>query len=82
MTQMSVEKARAFLDEWIIQNVPADPCPEPEVRARRRADRCIETAMEHGIGKAELEEAAGQDLVQCMMDARIAATDAKLDMGT
>ena len=79
---MSVEKARAFLDEWIIQNVPADPCPEPEVRARRLADRCLEAAMEHGISKAELEEAAGQGLVQCMMDAQVAATDAKLDMGT
>ena len=82
MTQMTVDKARAFLDEWIVQNVPADPCPEPEVRARRRADRCVEAAMEHGIGKAELEEAAGQDLVQCMMDARVATTDAQLDMGT
>jgi hypothetical protein len=79
---MSVEKARALLDEWIIQNVAADPCPEPEVRARQLADRCLEAAMENRISKAELEEAAGQDLVQCMMDAQVAATGAKLDMGT
>jgi hypothetical protein len=43
------------------------------------AARCIEEASEKGITKADLEEAAGEELVACMMDAQLAGAESKLD---
>jgi hypothetical protein len=42
------------------------------------AARCLEEAQGEGLTKAELEAAAGEDLVACMMDAQVASADAKV----
>ena len=76
---MSVEKASTFLNEWVTQNVHADVYPDDDTEAKRLAKRCLEAAEEEGISKAQLEEAAGEDLVNCMIDAQVAATEAKID---
>jgi hypothetical protein len=75
---MSVENAKTFLDKWVTQNVPENACPEKN-SAMQLATRCMEDAKEKGITKAQLEEAAGEDLVDCMMDAQLAGAEAKLD---
>ena len=75
---MSVETAKAFLDEWVAKNVPENASPDRKT-AVQLAARCVEEASEKGITKAELEEAAGEDLVTCMMDAQLAGAESKLD---
>jgi hypothetical protein len=76
--EMSVENAKPFLDQWVTQNVPENACPDKN-SATQLAVRCIEDAKEKGITKAQLEEAAGEDLVDCMMDAQLAGAESKLD---
>lgn len=75
---MSVETAKAFLDEWVAKNVPENACPDRKT-AVQLAARCVEEASEKGMTKADLEEAAGEDLVACMMDAQLAGAELKLD---
>jgi len=75
---MSVQTAKAFLDEWVAKNVPENACPDTKT-AVQLAARCVEEASEKGLTKAELEQAAGEDLVACMMDAQMAGAESKLD---
>ena len=75
---MSVETAKAFLDEWVAKNVPENACPDRKT-AVQLAARCVEEASEKGMTKADLEEAAGEDLVACMMYAQLAGAESKLD---
>jgi hypothetical protein len=75
---MSVQTAKAFLDEWVAKNVPENACPDKKT-AVQLAARCVEEASQKGLTKAELEQAAGEDLVACMMDAQMAGAESKLD---
>jgi hypothetical protein len=75
---MSVETAKAFLDEWVAKNVPENAAPDKKT-AVQLAARCVEEASEKGMTKADLEEAAGEDLAACMMDAQLAGAESKLD---
>jgi hypothetical protein len=75
---MSVESAKAFLDEWVAKNVPENDSPDKKT-AVQLAARCVEEASQKGLTKAELEEAAGEDLAACMMDAQLAGAESKLD---
>ena len=75
---MSVEDAKTFLDKWVTQNVPENACPDKNA-AMQLATRCVEEAKEKGITRAELEDAAGEGLVDCMMDAQLAGAESKLD---
>jgi hypothetical protein len=75
---MSVQTAKAFLDEWVAKNVPENACPDRKT-AVQLAARCVEEASQKGLTKAELEQAAGEDLIACMMDAQMAGAESKLD---
>ncbi|HKG75600.1 MAG TPA: hypothetical protein VKA79_15270 [Aestuariivirgaceae bacterium] len=75
---MSIQTAKAFLDEWVAKNVPENAYPDKKT-AVQLAARCVEEASEKGLTKAELEQAAGEDLVACMMDAQMAGAESKLD---
>jgi hypothetical protein len=75
---MNVEKAKSFLDEWVSANVHDAVRPKSEMQASQLASRCLEEAESAGLTKAELEAAAGEDLVSCMMDAQVASADAKV----
>jgi hypothetical protein len=75
---MSAQTAKAFLDEWVAKNVPENACPDRKT-AVQLAARCVEEASQKGLTKAELEQAAGEDLVACMMDAQMAGAESKLD---
>jgi hypothetical protein len=75
---MSVDSARTFLDKWVTENVPANIHPD-KACALHLASRCLEAAESKGLTKADLEEAAGEELVDCMMDAQVAGAEAKLD---
>lgn len=75
---MSVQSAKAFLDEWVAKNVPENACPDKKT-AVQLAARCVEEASQKGLTKADLEQAAGEDLVACMMDAQMAGAESKLD---
>jgi hypothetical protein len=76
--QMTLERASAFLDDWIHNNVHSVAHPEDDTEATRLATRCLEAAQEHGITASELEQACGQDLVKCMCDAQVAVADAAI----
>jgi hypothetical protein len=75
---MSIQTAKAFLDEWVAKNVPENAYPDKKT-AVQLAARCVEEASQKGLTKAELEQAAGEDLVACMMDAQMAGAESKLD---
>jgi hypothetical protein len=75
---MTLDKAKAFLDKWVSANIHDCERPKSNVEATKLADRCLEEAEGHGLSKAELEAAAGEDLVTCMMDAQVASADAKV----
>lgn len=75
---MSIEQARAFLEEWLVHNIHNAVHPENEATAKHLAQRCLEAAQAHGLTKADLEAAAGEDLVTCVMDAQDATADAKM----
>lgn len=74
----SVENARAFLDEWVIQNVPENASPNRK-SAMQLAVRCAKDAKEKGITRPQLEGAAGEELADCMIDAQLACAEAKID---
>lgn len=73
-----MDKAKAFLDKWVSANVHDCAPPRSDVEASRLAARCLDEAQGEGLTKAELEAAAGADLVTCMMDAQVASADAKV----
>jgi hypothetical protein len=75
---MNLDKARTFLDRWVSANVHDCARPQSEVEAAQLAARCLDEAQGEGLTKAELEAAAGEDLVTCMMDAQVASADAKV----
>jgi hypothetical protein len=72
---MSIEKAKLFLDNWVIENVHDAVHPRSNAGAMRLALCCLEAAKEQGFSREELEEACGEDLVACMLDAQIATAD-------
>jgi hypothetical protein len=74
---MSIETARTFLDKWVTENVPANIHPD-RACAPHLANRCLEVAKSKGLTKDDLEEAAGEELVNCMLDAQVAGAEAKL----
>ena len=73
-----VANARTFLDKWITRNVPETASLDKKF-ALQLAARCANDAGEKGISKTELEEAAGEELTDCMIDAQLAGADAKLN---
>jgi hypothetical protein len=73
---MSLDRAKAFLETWLRENVHDAVRPESNMEARHLARLCLKAAADQGITKAELEEVAGEDLVSCMMDAQVATADA------
>ena len=75
---MNLDKAKTFLDKWVSANIHDCERPKSSVEAAKLADRCLEEAEGYGLSKAELEAAAGEDLVTCMMDAQVASADAKV----
>jgi hypothetical protein len=75
---MSVEKAKSFLDEWVADNVHNAVSPQGQVDAMHLAKRCLKSAKDQGLNQADLEAAAGEDLVSCIKDAQVAAADAKM----
>jgi hypothetical protein len=75
---MTMDKAKAFLDKWVSAHIHDCERPQSNIEAAKLADRCIEEAQSEGLSKAELEAAAGEDLVTCMMDAQVASADAKV----
>ena len=75
---MNLDKARNFLDNWVCANVHDGVHPKSDALATQLAARCLEEAQGEGLTKAELEAAAGEDLVACMMDAQVASADAKV----
>ncbi|HEY7764324.1 MAG TPA: hypothetical protein VIB38_04985 [Aestuariivirgaceae bacterium] len=75
---MTVERAKAFLDRWILENVHDTLPVEDEWEAIQLACRCLEEADTQGITKNELEKAAGVDLVKCMVDAQVASANARI----
>jgi hypothetical protein len=72
-----VENARTFLDKWVTRNVPETASLDKK-SAMQLAVRCANDAGEEGISKTELEEAAGEELTNCMIDAQLAGAEAKL----
>lgn len=76
---MNLNQASTFLTNWVTENINADAYPVNKKEARRLAKVCEEAAEEQGITKAQLEEVAGQDLVNYMMHAQEDATDAEVD---
>jgi hypothetical protein len=76
--EMSVERAKSFLDKWVTDHVHDAICPEDNTDALHLARCCLEAAKCQGLTKADLEAACGEDLVTCMLDAQVAAADAKM----
>lgn len=75
---MSMEQARAFLDDWIYENLQSIADPQNISEAKKLAKRCLDAAKVHGISKADLEYACGQGLITCMCDAQSAVADASV----
>lgn len=75
---MNLERASAFLDDWIHTNVHSVAHPESDAEATRLAMRCLQAAEACGITAIELEQACGQGLVKCMCDAQVAVADAAI----
>jgi hypothetical protein len=75
---MNIERARAFLDSWITENVRSSSRPYNDLAAKHLVARCVEAAEQQGISRAELESACQQGLVACMCDAQVAAADANI----
>jgi hypothetical protein len=73
-----VENARTFLDKWVTRNVPETASLDKKF-AMQLAVRCANDAREKGISKTELEEAAGEELTDCMIDAQLAGAEVKLN---
>jgi hypothetical protein len=76
--QAMSSKAKQFLEQWVLENVHATSPADNRLEATQLALRCLKDAAQHGISRAQLEEAAGQDLVQSMLDAQKASADARI----
>jgi hypothetical protein len=76
--QAGKHKAKQFLEQWVLENVHATSPADDRLEAMRLALRCLRDAEQHGITRVELEGAAGQDLVQSMLDAQKASADARI----
>jgi hypothetical protein len=64
---------------WLIENVHSTAAVEDLWEAKQLALRCMEAAENEGITRSDLEKAAGEDLVKCMLDAQVAIADAGSD---
>ncbi len=71
-------KAKLFLERWVHENVHSTVPVDDKFEAMQLALRCLKDADNEGITRAELEAAAGQDLVQSMLDAQKASADARI----
>jgi hypothetical protein len=69
------DRAIEFLDRWEADHVEVMPQTLWEAAAPRLAALCQEDAARAGIPLADLQQAAGGDLVQNMLDALNAAAD-------
>jgi hypothetical protein len=75
---MTVEKAKTFLEQWVLMHVHSTVPIEHELEATRLALKCLQDANEQGIKRADLETAAGQDIVRSLLDAQKASADARI----
>lgn len=76
--QAGGNKAKQFLEQWVLENVHATSPVDNRLEAMQFALRCLKDAEQRGIARAELEAAAGQDLVQTMLDAQKASAEARI----
>lgn len=76
--ELDGNKAKVFLEQWVLENVHSTVPVDDRFEAMRLALRCFKDAEQQGISRAELEAAAGQDLVQSMLDAQKASADARI----
>jgi ferredoxin len=67
---MKAEKSKTFLDNWIIQHVHTTVPAEDREGAMQLALKCLQDAEQQGITRHEVEAAAGEDLVKCLVDAQ------------
>jgi hypothetical protein len=74
----SGDKAKQFLEQWVLEHVHNTEPVDDKLGATQLALRCVKDAEEQGITRAQLETAAGQDLVQTMMDAQKASAEARI----
>ena len=76
--ELDSNKAKVFLEQWVLENVHSTVPVEDRFEAMQLALRCFKDAEQQGISRTELEAAAGQDLVQSMLDAQKASADARI----
>jgi hypothetical protein len=76
--QAGSHKAKQFLEQWVLENVHTTVPVDNRLEAMQLALRCLKDAERHGITRAELEAAAGQDLVHSMLDAQKASAEARI----
>ena len=70
--------AKIFLEKWVLENVHSTVPADNKLEAMQLALRCLKEAQQQGITRAELEKAAGQDLVQSMLDAQKVSAEARI----
>jgi hypothetical protein len=62
------ERAEAFMDKWLDENVDAKPLRQPEnVVAKRLAKRCLADARKIGLPTEEIVETVG-DVEEAIID--------------
>lgn len=76
--ELDSNKAKVFLEQWVLENVHSTVPVDDRFEAMQLALRCFKDAEQQGISRTELEAAAGQDLVQSMLDAQKASADARI----
>jgi hypothetical protein len=77
-SETSSDKAKVFLEHWVLEHVHSTEPDDGPREATQLALRCVKDAEQQGISRAQLEAAAGQDLVQSIMDAQKASADARI----
>jgi hypothetical protein len=70
----SAELTARFLNQWVVKNVHASTFPTKREEGQVFADQCIADGARVGIGREDLESAAGGDLVGYMFEAMDGAT--------
>lgn len=73
------EIARLFLLRWVEENVQAVAFPDNRKEGESLAKRCLADAAEADIKQADLEKAAGGDLISYMFDALKEAATREMD---
>jgi hypothetical protein len=68
-----------FLLRWVEENVQAVAFPENRKEGESLAKRCLADASDAGINEADLEKAAGGDLISYMFDALKEAATREMD---